>query len=208
MAQRSQALLIAQYRQIIDTIRLTRERIHKLILTGVIGMPSALAILKLAPTQMSQAVSIELLLAMSPVIVVAFGFAYQSERLALRRYGQYVQEFFDPIIESQAPKIDLESFKFRAWESVVKEARQRSESNSHERFRNSSIFCVLVIYSLASCVISTGATVRLLPILHDFRWAILLAELILIAGVALYSDRISKIVQRHTVATLDPTPTQ
>jgi hypothetical protein len=191
----SRSLLALQYRQLIEAIRSTRERIHKLVLTGVIGMPSAFLLFKIAPADVLKSTAIQALLASSPLIVGSFGCAYHSERSALRRYGQYVRTYFDPLIAQQAATLESGN-SFVAWETFTQIDRGRNESNSYERFRNMSILLVLVVYATVSCVISTTAIAEIFNL--GMRWtvAIFIVELVALTGAVFYVESLSKLANK------------
>lgn len=188
--QPRRSYLLLQYRQLIAAIRACRDRLYRLLVTGVIGMPSALLIIKFSPEKVESSVAIQMLLVASPLVVVGFAAAYYSERCALRRYGEYVRVHIDPLIQSEA-----ETSSFLPWETFVAQTRPpTTNSSAHERFRNLSIFFVCGVYGLVACVTSTGAVSQLLGLTSTEAMTIVFGfELAGMLVAYVYSESLSRL---------------
>jgi hypothetical protein len=150
-------LIKAQFTQMIEAIKATRERIHQLTLSAVVGLPASIFIAKVANgTAFDTAASA--LLIISPYLILAFAMFYQSERAAIRKYGAYVEACIDPLMNRTVDP------RFIGWQSFITDRRAFSHVNTsdYEDAKGVGMMLLIMVYETCSVVLSSSAISNLL----------------------------------------------
>jgi hypothetical protein len=124
-------------------IEQSKERLFKLAIGGIVGIPSAYSI--------AEKVNLEILIYSLPLLICTIVLLYLSETFAVMRAAGYIREVIEPNI--------VEAAGLKGWEEWLEESGQ-AKRRLVDRFLTSFFYLLFVFYYVASAAlaITTAST--------------------------------------------------
>lgn len=164
-------LIKAQFTQLVEAIKSTRERIHQITVSAIVGLPATIFLAK-AFQESSLGIAANIIVIVSPFIIASFAMFYVSERAALKRYGRYIAVFIDPLMTTSARP------NFRGWSTAIKAdpafRKMISDTEDYDACKTTGMTLLVSVY-LATALLASGTTIGAL-LGHGEEWKCLVVS--------------------------------